>query len=114
MARFKLKSGTFIRHEDGKMTKYASGDLVEFESVFNIPEGFRNSFEIPVKRKAGKDVVEEEPEGPPESKFEVQHRGGGRYNVMNIETGEAINDEFLSKKEAEALVTVTDALPEEE
>lgn len=34
----------------------------------------------------------------------AKHVGGGRYNVINEATGNPINDELLSKGEAEALV----------
>ena len=34
----------------------------------------------------------------------LQHRGGGRYDVVNPETGNKINDDYLNKAEAEALV----------
>ena len=34
----------------------------------------------------------------------LEHRGGGRYNVVKPATGDKINDDFLTKAEAEALV----------
>lgn len=34
----------------------------------------------------------------------LRHVGGGRFNVIHPETGEAINDATLSKEEAEALI----------
>lgn len=36
--------------------------------------------------------------------LELKHMGGGKYNVLHPETGEAINDTLLTKSQAEALV----------
>lgn len=36
--------------------------------------------------------------------FELVHKGRGRYDVVNTASGKTINDEPLSKKEAQALV----------
>lgn len=37
--------------------------------------------------------------------MELKHVGGGRYNVIHPETGEPINDETLSKTEAEEMIS---------
>ena len=98
--KVRLKAGKYYR--DG--VRYVSGDLVEFNSVFDIPDTFRDGFEMPSPSRIALDESPEEPEGPPDPKFKVMHRARGRYNVISIATGEPINDELLSKEEALALV----------
>lgn len=44
------------------------------------------------------------PEPEPTRALFAEHRGGGRWNVINRATGKSINDELLSKEEAESLV----------
>ena len=41
----------------------------------------------------------------PEASLKVVHKGGGRYDVINIKSGKSINEELLGRKEAYALVT---------
>jgi len=41
-------------------------------------------------------------------------RGNGRYDVINVETGEKINDKLLTKREADALLSLDDGDVEEE
>lgn len=98
--KVRLKSGKYYR--DGK--KYVKGNFVEFDSVFDIPDTFRDVFEIQAPSRVSAVESPEEPEGPAESKFKVVHRARGRYNVVSLATGEPINDELLSKEEAQALV----------
>jgi len=38
------------------------------------------------------------------SKLTLVHRGGGKFNVVNVKTGEPINDKLLTKSEALALI----------
>ena len=100
--KVRLKAGKYYR--DG--VRYVKGDLVEFNSVFDIPDTFRDGFEMPAPSRVAIDESPEEPEGPPEPKFKVVHRARGRYNVVSTETGVPINDELLSKEDAQALVGV--------
>lgn len=108
--KVRLLAGKYYR--DG--VRYVRGDLVEFHSVFDIPDTFRNGFEMPAPQRVAVDESPEEPEGPPPAKFEVKHRGGGKYNVISVATGEPINDELLSKADAQALVEVQVDEEEEE
>jgi len=41
---------------------------------------------------------------PDEVKLKAIHKGGGRYNVINQTTDQPINDNYLTKAEAEELV----------
>lgn len=41
---------------------------------------------------------------PPQREFKKEHKGGGRYNVINIASGEKLNDVYLSKDEANELI----------
>ncbi len=109
MIRCKLKKGVgfHIRKEVGKGTvRYQPGDIMEVENV-NELGGAADKFEI-------LDAIPEEKElqldAPPVG-LRMEHRGGGRYNVVNVETGEAVNEEHLTKKEAQAML---DAVAEEE
>lgn len=45
-----------------------------------------------------------EPEPEPTRGLYAEHAGAGRWNVINRATGKPINDELLSKEEAQALV----------
>ena len=89
MLRVRLKSGTYRRGEK----KYVAGDHIEFESEFDIPDGFRNMFEIPIQKP---DVGI--------SSLTIKHKGAGRYNVINLATGEPINDELLTREEAYSFI----------
>lgn len=102
MIRCKLKKhvGFHIRKEPGKgMMRYQPGDIMEVENVSELG-GAADKFEI-------LDPIPEENElqldAPPVG-LRMEHRGGGRYNVVNVETGEAINEEHLTKKEAQAML----------
>lgn len=48
-----------------------------------------------------------EPEEPPKTNLEVRPKGGGWYDVVNRETGEAINKKSLRHDEAAALADMT-------
>jgi len=50
------------------------------------------------------ETVPDEEEQTEVSWLEMKHVGGGRYNVVNTETGRNLNDDYLSKKEATALI----------
>jgi len=93
LLEFKLLHGT--HYEGGK--KHTKGDSVfsakDLEETFGSKRFQRISPEWDEKKE--EEVA---------SKFEIEHRGGGRYNVVNIETDEVLNDSLLSKEEAVALV----------
>ena len=56
------------------------------------------------KEKEKTEETPPEPEVPPEVGLKIDHRGGGKYNVVNQATGTPLNDALLTKAEAEGLV----------
>lgn len=108
MIRCKLKAkvGFHIREEKDKgKVKYLPGDVMEVKNIKELG-GAVDKFEI-------LDPVSEEnitKLDTPVSVLKMVHRGGGRYNVINVETDESINEEYLTKQEAEEMVT---SVPEE-
>lgn len=102
MIRCKLKdrTGFHVRKESGKgKVVYYPGDIMTVSDIKELG-GAKDKFEI-------LDPVPEEDEFKPDTDvtfLKMDHRGGGRYNVVNVETGEAVNDEFLTKKEAQKMV----------
>ena len=102
MIRCKLKNkvGFHIRKEPGKgRVVYKPGDIMKVENISELG-GAKDKFDI-------LDPVPEEGELKLEESsavLKMEHRGGGRYNVVNTETDEAVNDEYLTKKEAEAMI----------
>ena len=79
----------------------------------DIPDAFRDVI-IPIegyeKKDNPKEVVSEEAKkgeddvGEVKPKFEVKHRTGAWYDVVNSVTGKRINEKALSKENAEKLV----------
>lgn len=41
---------------------------------------------------------------PPQKELKKEHKGGGRYNVINVASGEKLNDVYLSKEEANEMI----------
>lgn len=66
-----------------------------------IPEAFRDVIERVDSKPSA------EPEEPPQANLEVQHKGGGWYDLVNIETGKAINTTSLRHDEASRLVNLS-------
>ena len=54
--------------------------------------------------EAEKDEAEEEEETSEEEGLVLKHKGRGKYDVINSASGKVINDEPLTKKEAEKLI----------
>lgn len=106
MIRCKLKKsvGFHLRREPGKgMVRYNSGDIMKVENISELG-GAADKFEIldPVPEKDSLELDE----AP--VLLEMAHRGGGRYNVVNKETGETLNEDFLTKEEAQRMVDATE------
>jgi hypothetical protein len=98
MIRCKLKKGVgfHIRKEPGKGTvRYQPGDIMKVKNISELG-GAADKFEILDKIPEEKEL---QLDAPPVG-LKMEHRGGGRYNVVNVETGEAVNEEHLTKKEA--------------
>jgi len=120
--QFRLKFGT---HRDGK-TVYTAGSLVPSDR--DLMEIFQNKFEEvegddtpdkapPKKRRRRSSPKKESEEASPKEEtspsrkkqeplvgLSMRFKGSGLYDVINDETGEALNDTPLSKEEAEELV----------
>ena len=101
--QYKLKSGSCSLLVDGKRVKLKPGDKVTLDEGATMPEGFMDLFEQIIPE--GVDVAtDENPDNELPQNFFIVHRGGGKYNVVNKTTGKNINDELLTKDDAESLV----------
>lgn len=111
--KFKVKSGC---HVDGAKT-FEVGDVVE--SVRELDKVFPNKFtrvEEPVNKvtapaptpvstvtkSAAK--LEEKTVRTKKVQYRVEKKGKNKYDVVDIATGKAVNEEFLSEKEANTLL----------
>lgn len=110
MIRCKLrpKVGFHLRKEPGKgMVRYEPGDIMKVNNIQELG-GAADKFEI----------LDPVPENDPLKLDEapvllkMEHRGGGRYNVINTKTNKILNEEYLTKKEAESMINAVE--PEEE
>lgn len=111
---FKLKSGKSRLRLGGKTLFLKPGDTIEVQDIEDIPEGFRDLFEmvIPEGKRA---AAEASPDGLLSENFKAVHKGAGRYAIINIHTDEQINEKLLSKAEAEAWIQdPTTAMMEED
>lgn len=98
--RLKEKVGFHIRYEPGKgKVKYFPGDVMEVENIKELG-GAADKFEIldPVPEES---LIELD---APAIMLKMVHRGGGRYNVVNTKTDDPINEDYLTKKEAETMI----------
>jgi len=98
MAKYKVKSGKVHRRENGATVIYRPGDVLE-ASPYKV-RGYRDL----LQRLDGEDDPEREKlvlEQP--VSFTIQHRGGGKYNVIGVD-GKPINTGLLTRKEAEDIV----------
>ena len=112
-------------YQGGK--RYMPGDVVESDRA--LDEVFQGKFELIVEEpeeKApeatpGKSPVRFQRAAPPSQldkdeetdeestrvpKLKAVHKGAGRWVVLNVETGERVNDEYLKKAEAKAMETI--------
>lgn len=107
LKRYRVKAGK--HHEHNKV--YKTGDVL-IKDDEEMPAGFLDKFED--LGAAGKserrisvhedDTKREKEKIPGESILKMEHRGGGRYRVINTVTGQPINDQLLPKADAEALI----------
>lgn len=98
MARYQMKPrmGAHYLRQEGRLTRINPGDIIDVEA-YEL-RGAADKFTL----------VDPPPEPPPEPEptqaLYAKHVGGGRWNVINPATGEPINDELLSKEQAQSLV----------
>lgn len=98
MARYQKlpKSGKHYFRRGGKMICVRPGETIEAED-YELG-GFISTY------KCLDPLPPKPPEPEPTRALFAEHRGGGRWNVINKVTGKPINDDLLSKEEAESLV----------
>lgn len=134
MPYYKRIGGSHYRRENGKMVRYSPGEILWAEEwelasfkgkVFEMVslDAGRNAMmrrgldpaevesRVPEGLALPRRVVETPPPSPPppepkqeEVGLRLVHRGGGKYNVVNLATGEPINDTLLTKAEATLLI----------
>jgi len=96
MAKYIVKSGAHSRIENGKRISYQKGDVIE--AIADELKPFMDKFELvgppdPPPKMAN-----------PSKSLKAIHKGGGRWNVINTESGKKINQNLLSRDEAQALI----------
>lgn len=67
-----------------------------------VPVEFRDVLK-PLHKEELKEAVSEVPVEKAVVTYELSHRGGGRYIVEDAD-GKRVNEEYLSKEEAQALI----------
>lgn len=83
----------------GALNPDVQRELIKKTGFFRLIDGALPSEEPP------EEVIEETPPETEEvPRFVGNHRGGGRWNVIDQETGEIVNEEYINKHEAAALV----------
>ena len=98
----KTGGGSFVLNLDnGKQRMIKSGQKFQAKPS-QIPEAFRDTIKA-VNPQEEKEVEEQIVSEVAKPLFTLKHRGGGKYNVED-EGGKVMNDDFLTKAEAEALV----------
>lgn len=128
MPRYKMKKGVGPHKYRGKWLH--SGDIVEceeseidpvlakFEELHDAPPveadpepktDKTDDTPDPPKRTRGTPVSDAVGEPAPTTNVPtvglvLSHAGGGRYNVVNPESGKKINDDYLTKADAEAML----------
>lgn len=98
---------------DGKRQRILPGQVVDLD-ILSIPETMKDGWEVldSSDTVAFNDAVvdqiaeEDDDAATPEKEVRLQavHRGGGRFNVVNQATGENLNDNYLTKAQAEQLI----------
>ena len=110
--RFRVLAG--LHREGDKL--FHKGDIVESDK--DLDEIFRNKFEAVTgstrtrgvsiqesldKAKGARD--DDDDVDPPAVTLKAIHKGGGRWVVVNTETGEQVNEGYLKKPDAKAMET---------
>jgi len=104
--KFRVKVGA--HRENG--IRFPSNTVVETDRDL-VNDFGGEKFEL-VSSEGRKRVRNSDPDKTPDApRLKPKHRGFGKWDVINGETGEAINDEPLNKEEASALAA--EAAPEE-
>ncbi len=93
MQSFQVLGGKhFEKGMKGQVTRYEKGDIVT--SLRDLRKLFPNKFEL----------VESKVQEDSEAKFKIVTLGRGQYNVVDTSSDETLNEEPLTKSEAEKLV----------
>ncbi len=93
MQSFQVLGGKhFEKGMKGQVTRYEKGDVVK--SLRDLRKLFPNKFEL----------VESEVREDSKATLKIVTLGRGQYNVVNTLSKETINEEPLTKSEAEGLV----------
>jgi len=91
--RWRKIGGGIHNHRDGQIVR--RGEILVATQLEIEP--FKNLF-VPLDPLV--DIKEEQPT----KRLFIEHRGGGKYNVINENTGKPINDELLTREQAENLI----------
>jgi len=97
MAKYRVATGKIHLRQNGRRVVYRPGDVLEADP-----------YEVKVYRDQldpidGEEVLEEQEVLEQPATLTIQHRGGGKYNVLD-QDGNPVNDRLLTRAEAEDLV----------
>ena len=85
-----------------KGVRYLPGAVIE--STRDLDKVFLNKFERIRSSRQRSESVEEAKAADKPVVLATKHKGRGRYDVINTVTEKRINDEYLTKAQAEAMV----------
>ncbi len=111
---YRVLKGVHYEQEGRKQVLYEEGSIVM--SVRPLHKRFKNKFapvgedeqqEVAVskkRRRGSKKVEDDATTTDPAPVLRMDHLGSNKYDVINSNTGDPVNDEPLTKEEAEILV----------
>jgi hypothetical protein len=99
--KFRILSG---KHHVGRKT-YQKDDV--FEADTNLAKMFPERFKL--LEGNPEDVVVEEKPAEAKKKYKIDHKGGGYYNIIDIATGEYVNEKAI-RNDAEAIRVIEEEL----
>lgn len=97
--RFKKTGGGPLTLRGGKVVR--SGETFRAHER-DIPQAFRD-----VVQRVDPKPPHEEEAAPPQTNLEIRHKGGGWYDLVNKQTGEAVNSVSMRHDEANQFADMT-------
>lgn len=100
--RYRIRKGQkhYLRGTRANVNVFTAGQVIEL-----YPHQARYIMDKLIPLDAPQEPGEDPTPDDSAPALEIKHVGGGRFNVIHPETGEAINDSPLSKAEAEELIS---------
>ena len=96
---YKLLAGKFYRKENGELKRYSRGEIIQFESKDKIPEAILTRIEL-LGKENETDKFEVEMSTSPNVGLRIKKIEDDKYDVVNENTQQPINDVPLKADEA--------------